>query len=230
MSFIRGRIMDVSQAENDWNVSFLLEKPVNVLPGQYFKVRRSESGEILSSTVFPILTDETRLQGLPVAQPVWRRGEEIQLFGPFGKTFTLPEHKSRVGIYVPANAPAICLLPLIEKTLTQGHEVTLVSSSFLSGLLAEVEVLPLNHAGEVFAWADYLASVALLADIRTVSAQILPLRPRLNRPREDELLVLAEMPCAGMAVCEMCSLQTKSGWKHACKEGPVFNLTEFGGL
>jgi NAD(P)H-flavin reductase len=95
-------------------------------------------------------------------------------------------------------------------------------------LLAEVEVLTRDRAKEVFAWADYLAAVAKLSEVNAVASDLKVFRNHINRTGEDQLLVLADMPCTGIAACEMCTVQTKKGWKHACKDGPVFNLAEMG--
>lgn len=226
---MRGRINEINQAEAGNTCSLLLEKRVNVLPGQYFKLRFPQRDDILSATVFPTYAEGQQLQVMPLAAFHWMPGEEVHLHGPFGKGFGLPEARSRVGIYVPAGASALAALPLLEEALKVDHEVTLVSDSFLAGLLAEVEVLPLSHADEVLAWADYLAAVSRLEELSDVVSKLLPKRQRLNRPSPDELLVLAEMPCAGVGQCEMCLVPSKNGWKHACKEGPVFKLAALGG-
>jgi hypothetical protein len=34
------------------------------------------------------------------------------------------------------------------------------------------------------------------------------------------------MPCAGLAACGVCAVQTRRGWKLACVDGPVFDLKE----
>ncbi|MPN29499.1 hypothetical protein SDC9_176952 [bioreactor metagenome] len=72
--------------------------------------------------------------------------------------------------------------------------------------------------------------MATLADVRLVATEILLLRPRISKPSEDEMLVLSENPCSGLAACQMCALQTRTGWKHACKDGPVFRLADLGGI
>ncbi len=230
MACIRGRILNVTKTDMEWNVSILLEKRINVLPGQYLKVRQPENDQLLSTTVFHIFIDDAQLEVMPLSQPTWSVGDEVQLHGPFGKGFTLPNHKSRVGIFVPEATPALCLLPLIEQASLGGHEIALVCDSFITGLLAEVEVLTSDRAQEVWQWADYLAVIARINDVATIVPQIIPYRNHINRSGEDELLVLTEMPCSGIAVCEMCAVQTKKGWKHACKDGPVFNLAEVGSI
>jgi NAD(P)H-flavin reductase len=39
-------------------------------------------------------------------------------------------------------------------------------------------------------------------------------------------LVVAPMPCGGLAECGVCAVTTRRGWKLACKDGPVFDLGE----
>ena len=41
-----------------------------------------------------------------------------------------------------------------------------------------------------------------------------------------QALVLGPMPCGGLADCGVCAVTTRSDWKLACKEGPVFDLEE----
>lgn len=230
MAFLRGRITQIERPEDTLLVSLLLEKKPHFLPGQYFKLRLPQREDLISATVFPVSGTDTHLQVMTLGQTKWLQGEEIQLFGAFGNAFTLPEHKSRIGVCVPAGTSAISMLPYLDLALSAAHEVTLLADSFISGLLAEVEVLPLSHSREVFKWADRLACVAALGDVQLVAKEILPLRPRISKPSEDEMLVLSENPCSGLAACQMCALQTRSGWKHACKDGPVFRLAELGGV
>ncbi|MEA5077194.1 MAG: hypothetical protein VB013_01370 [Anaerolineaceae bacterium] len=230
MAFLRGRITQIERPEETLLVSLLLEKKPHFLPGQYFKLRLPQREELISATVFPVSGTDTHLQVMTLGQSKWLPGEEVELFGAFGNAFTLPEHKSRIGVCVSAGTSAISMLPYLDLALSAAHEVTLLTDSFFSGLLAEVEVLPLSHSREVFKWADRLACVANLADVRLVATEILPLRPRISKPSEDEMLVLSENPCSGLAACQMCALQTRSGWKHACKDGPVFRLADLGGI
>ncbi len=230
MAFLRGRITQIERPEDTLLVSLLLEKKPHFLPGQYFKLRLPQREELISATVFPVFGNETHLQMMTLGQPKWLAGEEVELFGAFGNGFTLPEHPSRIGVCIPAGTSAISVLPYLNLALSAAHEVTLLTDSFFSGLLAEVEVLPLSHSREVFKWADRLACVARLADVHPVANAVLPLRPRISKPSEDEMLVLCEAPCSGLAACQMCALQTRSGWKHACKEGPVFRLADMGGI
>jgi NAD(P)H-flavin reductase len=230
MAFLRGRITQIERPEETCLVSLLLEKKPHYLPGQYFKLRLPQREDLISATVFPVAGNEAHLQVMTPGQMQGLQGEEIQLFGAFGNAFTLPEHKSRIGVYVPAGTSAISMLPYLDLALSAAHEVTLLTDSFISGLLAEVEVLPLSQSREVFKWADRLVCAAAFSDAQQVAKEILPLRPRISKPSEDEMLVLSENPCSGLAACQLCALQTRSGWKHACKDGPVFRLAELGGV
>jgi hypothetical protein len=43
---------------------------------------------------------------------------------------------------------------------------------------------------------------------------------------EAQALVITPMPCGGIAECGVCAVTARRGWKLACKDGPVFDLTE----
>ena len=45
-------------------------------------------------------------------------------------------------------------------------------------------------------------------------------------PCPGQALVLASMPCAGLAGCGVCALRTRRGWRLACEDGPVFPLQD----
>jgi len=52
-------------------------------------------------------------------------------------------------------------------------------------------------------------------------------RPGLaGRAGEAQVLVVTPMPCGGLAECGVCAFTTRRGWKMACKDGPVFDLSE----
>jgi ferredoxin len=40
---------------------------------------------------------------------------------------------------------------------------------------------------------------------------------------EGQMLIHTPVPCGGMADCGICAVTLRSGWKLACKEGPVFD-------
>jgi hypothetical protein len=71
-------------------------------------------------------------------------------------------------------------------------------------------------------WAD----AAALAITRNQIAQSLDLFRIGYTKKPFEARLLSEFPCGGTAGCGVCAVSTKKGWKHPCKDGPVFDLAE----
>jgi dihydroorotate dehydrogenase electron transfer subunit len=44
--------------------------------------------------------------------------------------------------------------------------------------------------------------------------------------REAQILIHTPVPCGGVAECGVCAVTSKSGWKLACRDGPVFDWRE----
>jgi hypothetical protein len=44
--------------------------------------------------------------------------------------------------------------------------------------------------------------------------------------RESQVLIHTQMPCGAAAECGVCAVTTRSSWKLACKDGPVFDMAE----
>jgi hypothetical protein len=103
----------------------------------------------------------------------------------------------------------------------QGAEVALVSSSPPSDLPHEIEVQPLAALEETCAWADYAA-------IDVDRGSLPALRDLLGHRRgmQGQALVHTPMPCGALAECGVCAVTFRRGWKLACKDGPVFDLSE----
>jgi len=154
----------------------------------------------------------------------WKPGIELHLRGPLGRGFALPLSARSVGLVALDDSPAR-LRGLIRPALKQGAAVVLVCESAVDALPDEVEVQPLSALGEIAAWADYLAF-----DVRREKLDQLKgsldhgFQPSAGKAAQ--VLVHAPVPCGGFAECGICAVTMKSGWKMACKDGPVFDLRE----
>ena len=103
--------------------------------------------------------------------------------------------------------------------------MALFTDAPLPQLPSAVEAYPLNALPELLSWADFIAldlPTAALVDLRARLG--LGVHGRLTCPAQA--LVLAAMPCGGVAECGVCAIPAHRGWKLACKDGPVFNLDE----
>ena len=158
------------------------------------------------------------------APDAWTPGMEIFLRGPLGRGFKLPASARKVALIAFDDSPSR-LRGLIAPALKQGAAVTLLSDSPVDNLPDDVEVQPLASLAEMAEWAEYAAfDVA-----RETLPRLVEKLNRLSQPsrwKEAEVFIHTPVPCGGVAECGVCAVVTKSGWKMACKDGPVFNLRE----
>jgi len=193
-------------------------------PGQYLLAGIASFLDPLPVSLF---STESTLKGFTASAPIpetWTPGTEIVLRGPFGRGFVLPPTARKVAL-VPFGDEHSRLRSLIQPALKQGSAVVLVSDSDGESLPDDVEIQPFSMLDEILAWADYAAF--------DVERESLPsLRERLGEgwqllvKGETQVLVHAPVPCGGVAECGVCAVNLKSGWKLACKDGPVFDLRE----
>jgi NAD(P)H-flavin reductase len=192
-------------------------------PGQY--VLASDQSD--APLPVPIFYTDSAPNGFIAAAPVpdsWNPGSELYLRGPLGRGFLLPLSARRVGLVAFENSPAR-LHGLIQSALHQDADVVLVSDLRIDKLPDEVEVQPLSALAEIIEWADYIA-------IDTARENLTGLREQLfNGQRAKALfnvqvLIRTSVPCGGIAECGVCAVIVKSGWKLACKDGPVFDWRE----
>ena len=184
-------------------------------------------------------TDETGLLGTPLflagpavsgfiaAPPLpasWAPGTPLALRGPLGRGFRLPTGLRRLAL-VAAGEGVARLLPLAVQALDQNMAVTLYADAALPDLPLSVEAYPLGAAGEALAWADFLA-VEIALEALPGLGTLLGLGPGGHLPGSGQALVLATMPCAGLADCGACAVTARRSWKLACKDGPVFELKD----
>jgi len=199
--------------------------PSNLIPaiGQYLLA--SDASD--SSLPVPVYYTDSAPQGF-IAAPVpdsWNPGHEIYLRGPLGRGFTLPASARKIALVAFDESPPR-LRGLIQPALNQSAAVVLVTNSIAENLPDEVEVQQLSALSEIFTWADYIAF--------DVARDNLPgLMERLGKQNQSsvmnaaEILIRTPVPCGGVAECGVCGVTTKSGWKMACKEGPVFDMKDF---
>ena len=200
--------------------------PPNLIPtpGQYLL---GSDGADLVLPVSLFHTDSAPGGFLAAASaPVsWGPGTVLHLRGPLGRGFRLTYSARKVGLIALDRSPAR-LKGLIGPALKQEAAVALVCDFNPEDLPDEVEVQPLASVPEILAWADYLALDTGRANVDRVRDL---LGPAGHNPvvRGAQVLVHAPQPCGGVADCGVCAVTTKSGWKLACKDGPVLEWREF---
>ena len=194
-------------------------------PGQYLSAWLLDDPLTpLATTLFAGALMEERFLALPPLPATWQPGSRLALRGPLGRGFYLPESTPRVAL---AAFGESCerLLPLAHQALARGSAIALFTDAPLPPLPAAMEVNPLSSLPDAISWADYLAldlSTAALPRLR--SALGLQHGEHLSCP--TQALIVADMPCAGLAACGTCWVPARRGILHACSEGPVFTLDE----
>lgn len=194
-------------------------------PGQYLLAYSpADMAVARAEPVFPTVLSDTTLHLAPSLPQAWFPGTELVVRGPLGNGFRLPEGVSHLALAVFGATPSR-LLPLARQALSWDGAVTLFCDlPPAADLPAALEVYPLQELPGMLDWADFLA-----IDIPLV---VLPdLRPRLGLAPTSRLrcaaqvLVQTSLLCGGAGVCGICSVPAhKGGWKHACVDGPVFDL------
>ena len=193
-------------------------------PGRYVMAWAPEDADApLGSALFAQEIGEQGFLAAPPAPRSWEPGMRLELRGPLGRGFHVQEMTRRLALVI-LGETAGRLLPLVIGALEQNAAVAFFTDLSLPPLPSAVEINPLRAAPEALDWADFLAlDVPLDAagNLRTV----LGLKPEVRHlPCPSQALVLAGMPCGGLATCGACAVTLPRGWKLACQDGPVFDL------
>lgn len=176
-------------------------------------------------------------------------GATVNMLGPLGQGFRLGDVTRLLLVAEVALLPP--LLPLLDaaaavtlvvETSTRAQlpppdrfppttELLLVTRDGSGGYLGPLEsqapapanlqrVLP--HLLELLAWAERACFAC--ANERYPALAAIVRAARLHpAPDFAQALVQTVMPC-GVGACEICRIPTRFGEKHACTEGPVFDL------
>ena len=191
-------------------------------PGQYLMARCQEVLEPLPTPLFKMGVQEgSWLGNLPAS---WLAGMTLQVRGPLGHGFTLPVGCQNL-VLASLTGTNVRVLPLTQIALRRGIAVTLLANSLPADLPLEVELLPLADLPQVPTWADVLAIETLPYDIpalHTLLRQNVP----TNRRSDVQVLVQTPLSCGGQAGCGICAVHGRKTDLLACKDGPVFHLSD----
>jgi NAD(P)H-flavin reductase len=196
--------------------------PSNMVPspGQYLL-----AGDVSDSPLpVPLFYTDFVAQGFIAAASIpdsWNPGRELHLRGPLGRGFALPLSVRKVGLVAFDDSPAQ-LKGLIRQALKQDAAVVLVCNSNPEELPDEVEVQPISALREIVEWADYVAFDVARENLNQLKEDL----EKLNPSAAAQILIRTPIPCGGIAECGVCAVTLRSGWKLACKDGPVFDCRE----
>ena len=198
--------------------------PSNLIPsaGQYLLSGIASTSDPLPVPLYS--TESTPESFIAAAPDSWLPGQEIHLRGPLGRGFSLPVASQKVALVTFDDAP-VHVRALILPALKQNAAVVLVCGTDDDSLPDDVEVQPLSALKEVLFWADYAAFQVLRENLPVLMAR-LGETDQMSVKCEAQVFVETPVPCGGIADCGVCAVMTKSSWKMACKDGPVFDLKE----
>jgi NAD(P)H-flavin reductase len=219
-----GKLTEIRQEAGGTAGALACPQNMQPAPGQYLLATSEHPGEVLPIVLFASALPGGDLQLAPPLPDHWGPGQALRLRGPLGRGFNLPDAARRVALYTDQASPGL-LLPLAQLALQRSAAVTLYAHRTPANLPADIEILPAELLPEALDWADYLAAClphTRLAELR----RSLGLSVRQVTRCRIEALLIAPMPCAGMAECGACAVLTRSGWRHICSDGPVFELDQ----
>lgn len=203
---------------------FMTAQPLKIKPGQYLQAdQRTDPHTSSSQFLFPVGLSAG--QAGPLFGPIpanWGPGLQIQLRGPLGRGFQLPDSALRLGL-VALGESALRLLPLIPESLRVGSDLVLFSASADPELPSAVEIQPLAALPEDLAWADLLLVDLPAAELPKLR-QHLGLAAHAAPPCRIQVLLQIPMPCGGLGECGACAVNARRGYLLACLDGPVFDI------
>jgi hypothetical protein len=195
-------------------------------PGQYLPCQHvSHPTKVMVTNLFRVFGDEDVLTLAPLPDH-WYPGDQMTYLPPQGKGFTLPITARRIGLLAFGVTPGR-LLSLIRPAMAQNAAVVLFyevedGDDLLGWLPSAIEVVSVSELKAYLGWLDYLAVDLPRADLGTLSALLGD--AKLTFP--GEVLIRTAMPCRGLGTCGVCAVNTSNGLRLACKNGPVFSLSE----
>lgn len=186
-------------------------------------------------------------------------GTTVDVLGPLGRGFRLTRDKNILdrllliaeADYVPLLAPlfhAATSVVLVVEAGTQARlprpahlpfslelvMVTLDGSAGYLGPLESDESGPTEpervgtRMSELIRWAEGIGLACSPARYPALAERVSQVRMQV--PKDfAQALVVVPMPC-GVGACDVCCVLTRHGERHACTDGPVFDLMDFYGV
>ena len=196
-------------------------------PGQYLQAFSPTASDLDADAILPITlfptnytqSSDSHSQHLTFSGNIpssWLPGTPLNLRGPLGNGFDLPDNLSRLAL-ISLSDTTSRLLPLIP----YADQIALFTDSAPQNLPEDVEINPLTELPTSISWPDFIAIDCPINKLETLSS-LLP--EELSQPPcPTQILIHSKMPCGSLADCGVCAVPAKRGYKLACKDGPVFD-------
>jgi hypothetical protein len=183
----------------------------------------SDSNSVLGTPIFLTHRSEEGFWAAPLFPTSWYPGTNLDLVGPLGHGFDLPRRIQRLGLATLGETVSR-LMPLVSQATKDHIGITLFTDLSLPKLPAVVEVYPLSSLKSSLDWPDFMAidlPLEKLVELR----EVLGLSHGVSLSCPAQVLITSPFPCAGMAQCGACAVPARRGWKLACEDGPVIDLS-----
>jgi hypothetical protein len=201
--------------------------PVIFVPGQYIALWLDGQPDALPYTPFIQSCQGNLLTLAPDKLPAWQPGHVLGWRGPLGQACALTAPARRLALYSRCEHPGP-LMPFIHAATQDRMDIVFSSAAsggFPAWLPAQIEWQDASRLSELAAWADVLVAClprqALAEDLLKLSEL-----PASITQGGAYVLVVSDMPCAGMAQCGVCDILARRKYIHVCQDGPLFPLKD----
>ena len=193
-----------------------------LIPGQALLVLNPAREQTYWMPLYPIRIQDKGIVLNQLPDPAWRVGDTLEVIGPLGRGYQPPPDSNR-WLLAAFDLQLTATLPLIDQSLMRGASTTLWSNHPLPELLPPQIEITLQLA-DALDWADYIACETCLDSLPAL-LELFRSRSEQKTKLPREILIQLPMPC-GMGGCNACLLDTVSGWKHACLDGPLWAVEQ----
>jgi len=238
MKVIKSRIIE-NNLVSDRIYRLKVEFTGDIIPGQFFMIKTLDNSFLLPRPISVHdfnqneLTFLYRTEGTGTTKiSTMRENDALQLFGPLGNGFDVNELKGRTAI-IGGGIGAAPLLYL-SKVLGRNVDVYLgykddvyiddLFRQYAGSTVVCTEDGCIGEKGFVTEFIDYKNYDAVV----TCGPEIM-MNKIIESCREHNIkcfVSLERRMACGMGVCLGCTVETKNGYKRACKDGPVFSADE----
>jgi dihydroorotate dehydrogenase electron transfer subunit len=177
-----------------------------------------------------------------------QNGEKIDILGPLGKGFTIAP-KSKNLLLVAGGIGLAPLVFLVQQASSQ-HQMTLIYGASTAAQLYSrsyeltaigyrtVQFIPVTEDGstgqkgmatdilpDFLDWADQIYACGPVDMYKTMAQMSLRAKRSNLRLKKCQVSLEVRMGC-GFGACYGCTINTKKGLRHVCRDGPVFKLDD----
>jgi dihydroorotate dehydrogenase electron transfer subunit len=215
-------IQEISSTLNGQAIGISYQLSSVPAPGEYYLAFAPGSSQVLPTALFPYEIGSESLTLCGYFPSEWQPGTPINIQGPLGEGFYPPSIAGKITLLALEPSLSDRLYALMLQSLSRGLAVAWVADTLPEQFPPQVELLEVSDLLEAVTWSDYTAAAVTLTGLGTLLNKF-DRHPELKK--KVDVLLDSPMVC-GNARCGVCAVETKKGWKLACKDGPVFNLEE----